>query len=204
MRNFYILTPIAAKIKLLKLKFLLPFPLILIAFAIGGESLTNRLLNRSYSTVNKLRADTNTVKVQLAANLIITKIEIEKKQDFTNVEITTTNSRLKKLQFKVPLTELSKVKAMIAQNLKLYPQVEIQANTPIKLQTTVKVLGILAEIKNKQGLTKLEVKTVNSILKKLEFELPTTELSHVQAMIVQELRLSLEDAKILLSYRIKN
>ncbi len=192
------------KLHTLKIEFLLPLPLLLITFGLGGESLTNLLLNRSYSTANKLQADTHTVKIPIVVNVLVTEAEIEKEQKFTLVKLKTTKSVLKKLEFEVPVTELSSVKAMIAQELGQSSEVEIQANTQMQVRSTVKVLGILAEIKNKQGLTLVEVNTANSVLKKLEFEFPATELSSVKAMIVQELGLSDEDATMLVSYRIKN
>ena len=59
------------KLHSLKLEYLLPFPLLLIAFGVGGESLTNLLLSRSYPTIEKLQSNTETVKIRLAANMII-------------------------------------------------------------------------------------------------------------------------------------
>ncbi|WP_026734627.1 hypothetical protein [Fischerella sp. PCC 9605] len=188
-----------------KLEYLLPLPLLLIAFGLGGESLTNLLLSRSYPTLDKLQADTQTVKVQVAANVVVTEVEIEKEQEFTEVELKTANSVLKKLTFKVPVTELSKAKAIIAKELGVSGEVEtLQADTQMQVRSTVQVLGILAEIEKKQEITKIEVNTANSILKKLEFELPVTEFSSVKAMITQELGLSREDARMLVSYRVKN
>ncbi len=199
------LSQLLQKLHSSKLEYLLPLPLLLIAFGLGGESLTNLLLSRSYTTVDKLQADTHTVMIQLATNVLVTKAEIEKEQEFTEVELETANPVLKKLIFKVPATELSKVKAMIAQELGLSGKVEtLQANTQIQLRTAVKVLGILAEIEKEQGFTKIEVNTANSVLKKLEFEFPVTELNSVKAMINQELGLSREDARMFVSYRVKN
>lgn len=63
--------------------------------------------------------------------------------------------------------------------------------------------GILAEIKKEQGFTKVEIKTTNSVLKKLELTFPTTELSEVKTAIAQELGLSREEAIMLVSYRTK-
>jgi hypothetical protein len=74
----------------------------------------------------------------------------------------------------------------------------------MQLRSTVQVLGILAEIQKKRGFTKVEVNTANSILKSLEFEFPVTELSKIKAMMIQELGLSRENARMLVSYRIKN
>jgi hypothetical protein len=193
------------KLHYLKLEYLLPFPLLLIVFGVGGESFTNLLLSRSYPTVEKLQSNIETVKIRLAASVVITAAEIEKEQDFTEVELSVENSVLKKLIFKVPATELSKVKAMITQELGLSNEITtLQTHTQMQLRSTVQVLGILAEIQKKRGFTKVEVNTANSILKSLEFEFPVTELSKIKAMMIQELGLSRENARMLVSYRIKN
>jgi hypothetical protein len=143
--------------------------------------------------------------VYVTANVVVTQVEIEKEQEFTEVELNTANSVLKKLIFKVPVTELNKVKATIAQELGLSSKVEtLQANTQMQVRSPVKVLGILAKIEKEQGFTKVEVNTANSVLKKLEFEFPVTELSKVKDMITQELGLSREDARVLISYRVNN
>lgn len=198
------LSNLLQKLHSLKLEYFLPLPLLLTAFGLGGESLTNILLSRSYPIINKLQADTQTVKIRLAANVLLTEAEIEKEQEFTEVELKTANSVLKKLKFKVPVTELSEIKALIAQELGVSGEIEMQANTQIQIRSAVQVLGILAEIEKKRRLTKVEVNTANSILKKLEFEFPVTELSSVKAMINQELGLSHEDAGMFISYRVKN
>ncbi len=199
------LSQLLQKLHSSKLEYLLPLPLLLIAFGLGGESLTNLLLSRSYITLDKLQADTHTAKVQFAANVLVTKVEIEKEREFTEVELHTANSVLKKLIFKVPATELSKVKAMIDQELGVSGEVEtLQADTQMQVRSAVKVLGILAEIEKKRGFTKIEVNTANWVLKKLEFEFPVTELNSVKAMITQELGLSGEDANMFVSYRVKN
>jgi len=193
------------KLQSFKLEFLLPVPLLLIAFGLGGEPLTNLLLSRYYGTVDKLQADTHTLTMQLAANVRVIKAEIEKERDFTIVELKTANSVLKKLEFKFPATELSSIKGMIAEELGVSAEVEtLQPNTQMQVQLAVKALGILAEIDKEQGFTKVEVNTADSVLKKLEFEFPVTELSSVKAMIVQELGLSVENATMLVSYRLKS
>ena len=193
------------KLQSFKLEFLLPVPLLLIAFGVGGEPLTNLLLSRYYGTVDKLQADTHTLTMQLLVNVRVIKAEIEKERGFTIVELNTANSVLKKLEFKFPVTELSSIKAMIAEELGVSAEVEtLQPNTQMQVQLAVKALGILAEIDKEQGFTKVEVNTADSVLKKLEFEFPVTELSSVKAMIVQELGLSPENATMLVSYRLKS
>ena len=191
------------KLPSLKQKFLLFFPLLLIAFGLCGETLTNQVLSRSYQALDKLQADLKT-EVQLATNVLVVTAEIEKEQELTKVALKTTNSVLKQLEFELPVTDLSLVKATIAQELGLSHQVDLQAGTQMEVQLAVNVLGILAEIDKEQGFTKVEVKTANSVLKQLEFELPVTDLSLVKAAIAQELGLSPENARMLVSYRIKN
>jgi hypothetical protein len=184
------LSRLLLKLPSLKLKFLLLFPLLLIAFGLCGEALTNHVLSRSYQALDKLQADLKS-EVQLVTNVLVVAAEIEKEQELTKVALKTTNSVLKQLEFELPVTDLSLVKATIAQELGLSHQVDLQAGTQMEVQLAVNVLGILAEIDKEQGFTKVEVKTANSVLKQLEFELPVTDLSLVKAAITQELGLSL-------------
>lgn len=102
------------KLHLSTLKLLLPLPLFLIGFGMTGEFLTNQLLSRSYNTVDKLLADKQTVKTQLAVNTLVTAVEVKKEQNYTTVEFKTAKSVLKKIQFEIPATELDAVKAIIA------------------------------------------------------------------------------------------
>jgi hypothetical protein len=193
------------KFDCLRGEFLLPLPLLLIAFGIGGEPLTNLLLSHPYGTPDKLLADTHTVKVNLALNMLVTEAVIEQEQDYTKVKLKIANSGLKKLEYEFPATKLSSVEGAIAQELGLSPKVKpLQPNRQIQSQLAVNVQGILATINKQQGITKVEVKTANSVLKKLEFEFTVTELSQVKAAIAQQLRLSPENLRLLVSYRIKN
>lgn len=192
------------KLYSLRLEFWLPLPLLLIAFGLGGEPLTNQLLSRSYGTLDKLQADQQ-MEMQLSVNALVIEAEIENEQEFTKVSVKTANSVLKKLEFEFPVTKLSMVEAMIAQELGLSPEVKnLQAGTKIDVQLSANVQGIIAEIEKEQGFTKLEVKTTSSVLKKLEFEFPVTELSMIKALIAQDLGLSPENVMMLVSYRIKN
>lgn len=188
----------------LRLRFLLPLPLLLIAFGLGGEYLTNQMLNRSYVALDKLQAENPHPQVQLAVEAIITKLEIEQEQEFTQVEVCTANSVIQKLEFEFALANSNTAKAMLAQKVGLSAPEKLQVGTQLKVQLGFNVQGILAEIKKEQGFTKVKIETTNSVLKKLELVFPTTELSAVKTAIAQELGLSSEDARMLVSYRIKN
>ena len=109
------------KLHFLKLGFLL-LPLLLIAFGLCGETLTNQVLRGSYVALDKLQADNSQPKVQFSVSVLVIAVEIEKERNITNVELNTTNSILKKLEFELPVTELSMVKAMISQELGLSPE----------------------------------------------------------------------------------
>jgi len=105
----------------LGLEIWLPLTLLLIAFGVGGEPLTNQVLSRSYGTVDKLQADTK-LEVKLALPVLFINAEIDKEQGFTTVDVKTTDSELKKLEFQLPVTEFSLVEAAIAQKLQLSPE----------------------------------------------------------------------------------
>ncbi len=66
----------------LGLEIWLPLTLLLIAFGVRGEPLTNQVLSRSYGTVDKLQADTK-LEVKLALPVLFINAEIEKEQGFT-------------------------------------------------------------------------------------------------------------------------
>jgi hypothetical protein len=106
------------KLHSLGLEFWLPLPLLGIAFWVGGGILTDKVLSRPYGTVDKLQADTQ-LEVQLSVTVLVIKAEIRKSEGFTRVQVKTTDSALKKLEFEFPVTDLSGVEAMIAQELKL-------------------------------------------------------------------------------------
>lgn len=184
---------------------LLLLPLFLICFGIGGESLTNQILSSSYVTTSKLQADKQTVKAQLAVNVLITAVEVEKERDNTVVEFQTGNSVLKKIRFVLPVTELNTAKTIIAQEMGQTQAKEILLpGRKMQVRFAFKVLGILAEIENKRGFTLVKVNTSNSILQNFELEYPVTDLHTIKTMLIQELRLSREDISKFISYRIKN
>ncbi len=186
-----------------RLSFLLLLPLLLIAFGLSGEHLTNQILSRSYVALDKLQAENPHPQVRLNVAGVISQLEIEQDRDLTQVEVHTTNSVVKKLEFELPSAQLSTVKAILAQKLGLSAQ-EMQVGRQLNKQLEFNVQGILAEIETERGYTQVEITTTNSVLKKMELTLPITELSAVKTAIAKELGLSPTDARMLVSYRIKN
>jgi hypothetical protein len=81
---------------------------------------------------------------------------------------------------------------------------KLQADTQQQVQLPVTVLVIKAQIERSEGLTKVEVKTADPELKKLEFEFPVIQVNQVEAMVAQKLRLPREDVRKLVRYQIKN
>jgi len=65
----YVLVPLVAKIAFFEVKILAAAAAALNCFGLGGETLTNQLLSRSYGTVDKLQAD-QPMEMQLAVNAL--------------------------------------------------------------------------------------------------------------------------------------
>lgn len=184
---------------------LLLLPLFLISFASCGESFTNHILSRSYNTISKLQADKQTVKAQFAVNVLVTAVEVEKKRESTIVEYQTENSVLKRIRFVLPVTEVNTAKTIIAQEMgQTQAKDVLQVGRKMQVRSAFKVLGILAEIEKKRGVTVVTVNTANSILQNLEFEYPVTDLPTIKTTLIQQLGLSREDIARFVSYRIKN
>lgn len=184
---------------------LLLLPLFLISFASCGESFTNQILSRSYNTTSKLQADKQTVKAQFAVNVLVTAVEVEKKRESIVVEYQTENSVLKKIRFVLPVTEVNTAKTIIAQEMgQTQAKDVLQVGRTMQVRSAFKVLGILAEIEKKEGVTLVTVNTANSILQNLEFEYPVTDLPTIKTTLIQQLGLSREDIARFVSYRVTN
>ncbi|MFN6448750.1 MAG: hypothetical protein RMX59_025775 [Nostoc sp. DedSLP05] len=63
------------------------------------------------------------------------------------------------------------------------------ADTQSARQMTKKVVAIEVEILRQQGISRVNVKTNNSVLKTIVFEFPTTDMSQLQTTLSQELGL---------------
>ncbi|WP_414579560.1 hypothetical protein [Anabaena sp. CCY 9402-a] len=75
------------------------------------------------------------------------------------------------------------------------------ANNQVKINLSVAVLAIKAEIKQQGGFTKVSIKTTDSAIKNLELELPTTDIAAIEAGITQELGLDLTTVKRITRYQ---
>jgi hypothetical protein len=77
----------------------------------------------------------------------------------------------------------------------------LEANNQVKVNLSVAVLAIKAEIKQQAGFTKVSIKTADSAIKNLELELPTTDIPAIEAGITQELGLDLTTVKRITRYQ---
>jgi hypothetical protein len=160
------------KLPALPLKCLLPLPLLLIAFGLFGEQLTNRVLSLSFVGLDKLQADNTHPKTQLAIAATVIQAEVEKQPEYTEVEIETANSHFKKLQFAFPNLGSKSVKAILARELNLDATgEELRVGTQIKGQLSFSIQGILAEIDKQKGVTKIKIEPINSAIKQLELKI---------------------------------
>jgi hypothetical protein len=81
---------------------------------------------------------------------------------------------------------------------------KLQADTQLEVHVSVNVSLINAVINRKEGVTQVNVETAEPILRRLELELPVTEVSQVEATITQELGISRQDVRQLVRYEIVN
>lgn len=81
-------------------------------------------------------------------------------------------------------------------------ETKLQADTQLKATVSINILLINAIINRQQGVTQIEVETTESILKRLELELPMTNTNQIEAAIAQELQLSRQDVRQLVRYEI--
>lgn len=189
------------KLPALPLKCLLPLPLLLIAFGLFGEQLTNQVLSLSFVGLDKLQAENSHLQVQLAVKATVVKAEIEKELEFTEVEIETTKSELKRLKFEFPNVTPSALQTILARAFNLSSKTKLQSGTQIQGRFKFRVQGILADINKQQGKTKIEIVTIDSAIKELELEFPVTEIEQLKAILVQELGVSRQELSKLVSYR---
>jgi hypothetical protein len=77
----------------------------------------------------------------------------------------------------------------------------LEANNQVKVNLSVALIAIKAEIKQQAGFTKVSIKTADSAIKNLELELPTTDIAAIEAGIAQELGLDFTTVKRITRYQ---
>ncbi|WP_392435973.1 hypothetical protein ACF3DV_01090 [Chlorogloeopsis fritschii PCC 9212] len=183
--------------------FLLPLLLVGLMFWVTGDLVTKQLLSLSYRTLDKLQADT-LPQAQIKLNLTIVATEIEKEEKFTQVEIKTANSLIKKLEFEFPNSNSDFQELAIAQKLGLYPKIKkLEPNTQLQIELPITLKVIKAELQKEQGNSFVEIRTANNPLRMLEIVLPSAEVNIVEEMIAQIMNLPLEEVRKLIRYQVK-
>ncbi len=79
---------------------------------------------------------------------------------------------------------------------------KLQADTQFKAVVSVNILLINAVINRNQNITQVKVETAESILKRMELELATTNPEQVEDAIATELQLSRQEIRQLVRYEI--
>ena len=101
-------------------EFLLPLPLLGLAFWVGTGWASDRLLSNDYPTTEEVQADTEeVVRVSMQVTVINIEAEIHQSENFTEVQVNTVNSALTELRFEFPVTEYRAIETAIAQELGL-------------------------------------------------------------------------------------
>lgn len=81
-------------------------------------------------------------------------------------------------------------------------ETKLQADTQLKAVVSVNILLINAVINRNQNITQVKVETAESILKRMELELATTDPKQIEEAIATELQLSRQDIRQLVRYEI--
>ncbi|MDI9634939.1 hypothetical protein QQ054_02375 [Oscillatoria amoena NRMC-F 0135] len=108
---------------LASLEFCLPLPLLGLGFWMGSGWVAHQVLSYNYQTAQQLKADPEEV-LNLAIDVTIVSIEAEinRRENFTEVQVNTADTTLKELRFEFPVTEVEAVEAAIIQELGLSPE----------------------------------------------------------------------------------
>jgi hypothetical protein len=81
--------------------------------------------------------------------------------------------------------------------------IQLQASSQVEITVPVAITAIDAEIRREQGYTKVDIRTTNSNLKKLEYQFQVLEFEPIEAAIAEELGLPREQVQSLIRYEIK-
>ncbi len=81
---------------------------------------------------------------------------------------------------------------------------KLQANTDLEVHLSANISMIRAVIDREEGMTRVDMQTTESVLKKLELEFQLVDANQIEAAIAQELRISRQDVRRLARYEIVN
>ncbi|HEY9877795.1 MAG TPA: hypothetical protein V6D29_05030 [Leptolyngbyaceae cyanobacterium] len=107
-------------------EFWLPLPLIAVLFWTAGNFVTEKGLNQSSDSANRLQADLQT-EGQLAVNVIMVNAEIDPARNTTKVVIRINDARQKNKTYEVPSTQVDQVEKFIAEDLNVPVELVRQA-----------------------------------------------------------------------------
>ncbi|MBL1175175.1 hypothetical protein [Pantanalinema sp. GBBB05] len=79
---------------------------------------------------------------------------------------------------------------------------KLQADTQLQAVVSVNILLINAVINRNQKMTQVKVETAESVVKRVELELATTDPKQIEAAIATELQLSRQEIRQLVRYEI--
>lgn len=104
------------------LRFWLPLPLSALFFWLSCSLIANQVLSRSYDSKDQLQADAQ-LDIHVSVNVMMIEATISRAKQIAQVEVRTTESILKTLEFEFPITDIDQVETAIAQELDLSRQV---------------------------------------------------------------------------------
>jgi hypothetical protein len=81
-------------------------------------------------------------------------------------------------------------------------ETKLQADTQLKAVVSVNILLINAVINRNQNMTQVKVETAESVVKRMELELATTNPEQLEEAIANELQLSRQEVRQLVCYEI--
>lgn len=102
-------------------EFLLPLPLVAIAFWVGSSFLMAQELQQPLLAKNKLQADTQ-LKATVSVNILPLDAVINRKQGRTQVGVETAEPILKRWELAFPMTDATQIEVAIAPAIQLSRQ----------------------------------------------------------------------------------
>ncbi|WP_238393458.1 hypothetical protein [Myxacorys almedinensis] len=97
-------------------EFWLPLPLVGLLFWLAGHAIAHQVLHRSYTSTNRLQADTQ-LEVKAGVTIIVISAAVDRQRGRTTVVVETTDSSLKKVEYTYWVTDVKEVEAAIAREL---------------------------------------------------------------------------------------